>query len=409
MVFLAEQNDKSFKDFDSYDISLGELLRGERATLGKTREQVQKELKIKAEFIEAIERCQLSGVDNRSFIAGYVRTYARYLGMDPEYVYERFCQESGFLSSDVNPFSTNKKKSTTKKINKLPISDNFWEPGKLGAEQDTKKAIFANHLYKMAPMISLLLVLFGVGYWATTIITDLQRLEIVPIEQEPYKSVDLLSEIMGQGKELTNAENYLKSVEANNELGKDNFLHNYYASQEELFPIVESRDSPIAKIDPSTHGIFLEGSEGSGLVEIDDSLEGAVSTAALYDYEPLVVITPKAPILKLITLERAWVRLRDERGDIYLERNFKAGEKFVIPENLFAGSLRAGNATKVYFELDGEIFGPLSTSNSVVKDFNLDPLQIGKDLALMTKETDLFKSFEDHKSQGLSTAKRNNE
>ena len=67
------------------------------------------------------------------------------------------------------------------------------------------------------------------------------------------------------------------------------------------------------------------------------------------------------------------MRIRDDQGNVYFEKNLVAGEELNIPEDLFSGSLRAGNATKVYFDLDGKIFGPLSSSSSVVKDFNLAP------------------------------------
>ena len=58
---------------------------------------VQKDLKIKSQYIKAIESCDIQSFENKSFIAGYVRTYARYLGLDPDYVYERFCSESGLF------------------------------------------------------------------------------------------------------------------------------------------------------------------------------------------------------------------------------------------------------------------------------------------------------------------------
>ena len=90
-----------FESYDSFDISLGELLRGERATLGKSCLDVQKDLKIKVQYIKAIEKCDIQSLENKSFIAGYVRTYAKYLGLDPDYVYDRFCKESGFISSDL--------------------------------------------------------------------------------------------------------------------------------------------------------------------------------------------------------------------------------------------------------------------------------------------------------------------
>ena len=79
----------------------------------------------------------------------------------------------------------------------------------------------------------------------------------------------------------------------------------------------------------------------------------------------------------------------------------------MIPEELFTGSLRAGNSTQIYFKLNGDIFGPLSSSNSVVKNFLLDPLAIKKQLLLIKKEGDPFKSIREKNAQGLSTAKRN--
>ena len=84
--------------FDSYTLLLGEELRGERATFGKSLLQVQKDLKIKAAYISAIENCDLDAFPNKGFVAGYVRSYARYLNLNPEEIYERFCAESHFSS-----------------------------------------------------------------------------------------------------------------------------------------------------------------------------------------------------------------------------------------------------------------------------------------------------------------------
>ncbi len=85
--------------FDGFDLRLGDLMRGERATMGKSLLDVQRELKIKAAYIAAIENCDPSAFETPGFIAGYVRSYARYLNMDPEWAFETFCRESGFETS----------------------------------------------------------------------------------------------------------------------------------------------------------------------------------------------------------------------------------------------------------------------------------------------------------------------
>ena len=84
------------KGFDDFDLRLGDLMRGERATLGKSLLDVQRELKIKATYIAAIENADVGAFETPGFIAGYVRSYARYLGMEPEHAFARFCTESGF-------------------------------------------------------------------------------------------------------------------------------------------------------------------------------------------------------------------------------------------------------------------------------------------------------------------------
>ena len=84
------------KGFDDFELRLGDLMRGERATLGKSLLDVQRELKIKATYIAAIENTDVSAFETPGFIAGYVRSYARYLGMEPDWAFSKFCRESGF-------------------------------------------------------------------------------------------------------------------------------------------------------------------------------------------------------------------------------------------------------------------------------------------------------------------------
>ena len=67
--------------------------------MGKSLLDVQRELRIKASYIAAIENCDPSAFDTPGFIAGYVRSYARYLNMDPDLAFATFCDESGFATA----------------------------------------------------------------------------------------------------------------------------------------------------------------------------------------------------------------------------------------------------------------------------------------------------------------------
>ncbi|MDC1455730.1 helix-turn-helix domain-containing protein, partial [Amylibacter sp.] len=72
------------KGYDSYTVTLGDKLRGERATLGKTLEDVQKETRLRIEFLLGIENADINAFPAPSFIAGYVRSYATHLNLNPE-------------------------------------------------------------------------------------------------------------------------------------------------------------------------------------------------------------------------------------------------------------------------------------------------------------------------------------
>lgn len=63
--------------------------------MGKSLLDVQRDLRIKAVYISAIENGDIDAFPNKAFIAGYVRSYARYLKVDPEDFLREFCEFSG--------------------------------------------------------------------------------------------------------------------------------------------------------------------------------------------------------------------------------------------------------------------------------------------------------------------------
>ena len=396
-------NKNFFESYDSFEISLGELLRGERATLGKSCSDVQKDLKIKAIYIKAIESCDLQGFENKSFIAGYVRTYARYLGLDPEYVYERFCSESGFLSSDLNSFvSTQKNKRETKNFNYHDIKNlNF---GKFSEKEFKVNFSSVYFLKKLLPICSLFLLLFGVIYWIMLIVVDIQRLEFIPIDQEPYSSVELKN-INNEIFELNNNNFDVQTLNFENIAKKS--LGNLYSTRDEIFPVVQNRDSPIAKIDPNSYGLFLETKNMKNPTEITRNLFPTENKYIENEDVRSLVLRPKNPDLKLIAFEKSWIRLKDQSGDIYLERNLKKDEELIIPIDLFSGSLRAGNATKVFFEIDGDLYGPLSLDLSVVKNFSIDPEYIQNNLSFVSTNREILTENSNSETINLNTAKKN--
>jgi hypothetical protein len=82
---------------------------------------------------------------------------------------------------------------------------------------------------------------------------------------------------------------------------------------------------------------------------------------------PIVRTIPNIPQVKLLAMTPAWVRVKNEAGDVVFEKILKERETYIIDKDLFNGLLRAGNAQNVYFLINREAFGPLSVDKSVVK------------------------------------------
>ncbi len=392
-----------FESYDSFEISLGELLRGERATLGKSYFDVQKDLKIKATYIKAIESCELKDFENKSFVAGYVRAYAKYLGLDPEFVYQRFCNESGFLSSELNSFvSTKKNRKETINFNEHNKKNlNF---GKFSGKQFQVNFSSLLLFKKLLPIFSLSLILFGVIYWIMLIVVDVQRLEFIPLDQEPYSSVEL-ENINNELFELNNNNFDVQTLNLDYIAKKS--LGNFYSTRDETFPVVQNRDSPIAKIDPNSYGLFLKTEKMENPVEIKENLFFTENKNVENAEFNTLVLRPKKPEVILVAFEKSWIRLKDQTGDIYLERNLNKDEEFIIPSELFSGSLRAGNATKVFFIINGHLYGPLSSDLSVVKNFSIDPEHIQNKLSFVSINKDFLTKNSKNKAINLNTAKKN--
>ena len=166
------------KGFDDFELKLGDTLRGERATLGKSLVEVQNELKIKACYISAIENCDPLAFDTPGFVAGYVRSYARYLNLEPDEVFTKFCSESGFATVHGMSDKASSIKANSNSV--LLPSENFIDGEELFRKSPT--AILdssANTFDKIEPgaigsLAALICVVCGIGYGGLTLFNQIQ-------------------------------------------------------------------------------------------------------------------------------------------------------------------------------------------------------------------------------------------
>jgi hypothetical protein len=356
------------KGFDDFELRLGDLMRGERATLGKSLLDVQRELKIKATYIAAIENADLSAFETPGFVAGYVRSYARYLGMDPEWAFARFCEEAGYtvshgLSSAAAPQQIVRARArgdlaeplANPNASFVPRGEAIWsqiEPGAVGS------------------VLVLLALVGAIGYGGWSVLREVQRVQLAPVDEAPtvLAQIDPLQDVTAPAPALVTSR---PATVAPEEPASAEVMDRLYRPQALDVPVLTSRDGPIAAIDPRETGV---------LAETDTALavEAALAEALGSDVQ---VVDAARQGIEVLAVRPAWVRVNAADGTVLFEKILDAGERYAVPALEEPPVFRTGNSGSVYFIVDGTTYGPVAPGANVVKDVALSSEALTQSLA----------------------------
>ncbi|MDQ2065378.1 DUF4115 domain-containing protein [Xinfangfangia sp. CPCC 101601] len=361
------------KGFDDFDLRLGDLMRGERATLGKSLLDVQRELKIKATYIAAIENADISAFETPGFVAGFVRSYARYLGMDPDQAFARFCREANFtvahgLSASAAPARLSQARARVEFADPLanpnasfiPRGESLFsrvEPGALGS-------------------VAVLVVLIGaIGYGGWSVLREVQRVQLAPVDEAPavVAQIDPLQGVTMPAQAVVTDPS--QAVDHAGALASAEGAGRLYRQQALDVPVLVSRDGPIAAINP---GITAAQSvEAATLAANDPALT-----------ETVQVVADARPRVELLAVRPAWVRVSAADGTVLFEKTLDAGERYAVPAMEEAAILRAGNSGSVYFVVNGQTFGPAAPGANVAKNIALTAESLTQSYALADPQAD---------------------
>ena len=368
-----EENKIKPKGFDDFELKLGDTLRGERATLGKSLVEVQNELKIKAAYISAIENCDPLAFDTPGFVAGYVRSYARYLNLDPDEVFSKFCSESGFAT--VHGMSD--KASTVKpdKNSALLPTDNFIDGEELFNKSPTAILDSSSKTFdKIEPgaigsLAALICIVCGIGYGGLTLFNQIQTVEISPSDASPVVLTEISSELVTE----ENIDNFTASKTTNDQLDR------LYRPQALEVPVLTARDGPISTLDPSFSKNFEMQQRSNFSETASNSSESNLTEQVLSvnTEEPSIqVVQDLPPSVAVLVTENAWVQITAADGTVIYENIMLPGEEFVLPQLEVPPKLRSGMSGYVYFSVNGELFGPVGSGTSVRKNVELSATNI---------------------------------
>lgn len=408
--------DNPAEGYDSFEMRLGDEMRGERATLGKSLMDVQRELRIKASYIAAIENADLTAFDSLSFVAGYVRSYAKYLDLDPEIVFARFCEESGFggfqalkpMESEVSRRQAIFKSSGPKtklftrkeKAAAAPLSGPAMDPALGSGSPFANKArpVFSGFEPGALGSLAVLAALVaGLGYGGWIVVQEIQQVQVSPIEQAPelIAELDPLTPVTPPTPDATEGGLSAPTQDA---------LARLYRPQALDTPILTARDAPISTISPGAFGALASVSTGpvspqvAATTERRDAIDGGIDLAlaeALGEaVEPAGGIAPprvlaEAPdAVVLVAVRPAWVRVRSAEGDTLFEKILEPGETYEVPVAEEPATLRAGNSGAVYLSVAGQTYGPIAEGAQVVSNVALAADAVRETYAVADLEDD---------------------
>lgn len=394
------------KGFDAFELRLGDLMRGERATMGKSLLDVQRELKIKAAYIAAIENADPTAFDTPGFIAGYVRSYARYLNMDPDWAFDVFCRESGFTTSHgMSAAASSIKPTREERMLRQPGNDIFASPATPFIPAG--EALFSGVEPRAVGSVMVLLALIGgLGFGGWTVLQEVQKVQFAPVEQTPnvVTEVDRLA-----GATMPAAEDGPQGYAPPD----PDALARLYRPQALEVPVLVARDGPISTIDPGLTGALASAVAETPLPVVDRALNAAVDgalQAALGAAQPAAapqgpeglatlaeaVTGPEGPAIRvtegpvpeiqLVAVRPAWVRVSAPDGAVIFEGILNGGDSFDVPVTEQPATLRVGESGALYFAVNGVHHGPVGergrvTSNVALSVENLTGTYVVADIA----------------------------
>ena len=368
------------KWFDDFDVSLGDVMRGERATMGKSLLDVQRELRIKASYIAAIENCDPSAFDTPGFIAGYVRSYARYLNMDPDKAFETFCAESGFAVAH----GMSERASVVKKASRDGYSSGRANDSEVVfarspfAGQPNESFLSSVEPRAVGSAVVLLGIIGGLVFGGWSLLKEVQRVQVAPVDQAPV----VLSDLDPVGAATANDLQVDGAAPITGPTTEA--LDRLYRPQALDAPVLVPRDAAIATIDPRTVGSFT-------IPEIDTvALESIPEPTA--PVVPQVVEVP-APGVMMVAVRPAWVRVRAADGTVIFEKIMESGEVWDVPLTEEPPSLRVGESGSIYFRVNGQHYGPAGTPGTVTAALSLSETNLsqGLETADLNADQDLAK------------------
>lgn len=373
------------------EFRLGDIMRGERATLGKSLLDVQRELRIKATYIAAIENADVTAFETPGFIAGYVRSYARYLGMDPDETFRRFCLDADFAPKHGIAVSAESERRRHARRRMPENADEALANPSVAFVPKGQSVLSRIEPGAIGSIIVLAGLIGAICYGGWSVLREVQRVQLAPIDEAPtvVVQIDPLqrnggaddAEVMApaaddadarataeaSGPEAPEGERALADGgDAVAGDGARDLMSRLYRPEALDVPVFTPRNGPIAAIDPRAGATALPVVANS-----TEAIEDAIFEALAAN--EIQVTVDERPEVRVLAVRPAWVRISADDGTVLLEKILDPCETYAVPTLEEPARIRTGNSGGVYFVLGDKTFGPAAPGVNVAKNIVLSP------------------------------------
>ncbi len=378
---------------------LGDVLRGHRASLGKSLINIQDEIGLRPWIILAIEGGDLRAFANPGLIGGYVRQYARFLNLDPDAVHKQFCALTGHIGRAA---TTERRRQQTSVWRQGPTTSDAYRSFN---QSSLFQMLFGNiSMIGVFTATSLVIFLAAAGYASLTLynyfklltVSDaaLQMAQIEFGDGDP-RGLAASDTVPGTAQEPDALRGHT-SLETIGDLQPVEWVEEAFQTTEVNVGLQthdSTRSAPLSLEEGDRGYNPLDGvNDGMDLLPILEAMNPPAEPGMAEDIQitafatapiespvagadrPVDVLSAGTVILHPVA--PAWIQVQDSEGTVYIERILARGEQYVVPDTDKDVFLRSGMSGYVYILVDDQIYGPVGSGTRVVKQVSLAPAAI---------------------------------
>ncbi len=332
---MSEAAQKQQQNDFHTDMAVGEILRRAREHYGQSLDQVERNLRIRAIQLDALEKGDISQLPGRVYAIGFVRSYAEYLGFDGDKMVSLFKKQS---------YGTAKPEKNLS----FPVP---------ASESKLPAMPFA----VIAAVVGVILI----AVWAGSSASDTMDISSIPPVSKPETQAAAAAPQTPPAAAPDAAQQTAM-----------------------VAPSAGSAAAPeVAASTPQSNipgGITVSAADGitpPPPVNADQAQAAAGTTPAPEQAQVLPAAATAAPApaiteeqkkgIILNVTENSWVEIRDANGKALVSRVLQAGDQYFVPDSPDL-TMSLGNASGVTIVADGVEIGPLGAQGQVRRGISLN-------------------------------------